>query len=301
MKNNVISIDENIERVAGHVNQPLQHTPDGLPLFSWLEISPVDMCNRACVFCPRSDPSVAPNLNLQMPDTLVDRLTGELADLDYRGTVMFAGYGEPMMHRRIAAVVARFAKVSRVEITTNGDFLSIDRIRHLADAGIAMVVVSLYDGPAQRDRIAELFLRANVPSSMFVLRERWAGSEENFGLKLTNRAGTVTVGDQAPVDQTKTCFYPHYFMMLDWNGDVYLCPQDWNRRIKVGNVGVQSLLEVWQGAPLARFRRLLGQGRRIIAPCDKCNATGSIQGRKHAEAWDVAAADRARAASESRK
>ena len=28
-----------------------------------------------------------------------------------------------------------------------------------------------------------------------------------------------------------TCYYTHYSMMIDWNGDVYLCTQDWQRKV----------------------------------------------------------------------
>ena len=28
--------------------------------------------------------------------------------------------------------------------------------------------------------------------------------------------------------------------MIDWNGNVYLCPQDWDRRLPVGNVSQEN-------------------------------------------------------------
>ena len=48
------TITRNIDRVSALVDQEVQETAEGVPLFNWLELSPIDTCNRACVFCPRS-------------------------------------------------------------------------------------------------------------------------------------------------------------------------------------------------------------------------------------------------------
>ena len=32
-----------------------------IPLPSWIELSIIDVCNRTCSFCPKSDPSIAPD------------------------------------------------------------------------------------------------------------------------------------------------------------------------------------------------------------------------------------------------
>ena len=33
----------------------------GVPIPSWIELSLIDVCNRKCSFCPKSDPTVAPD------------------------------------------------------------------------------------------------------------------------------------------------------------------------------------------------------------------------------------------------
>ncbi len=43
----------------------VQFDSDGItPLFSWVDISLTELCNRLCTFCPRIDPRFYPNQNL---------------------------------------------------------------------------------------------------------------------------------------------------------------------------------------------------------------------------------------------
>ncbi len=279
------TLQESIKRIDDLVSD-IQYAHDGYPLFNWLEISPIDTCNRSCVFCPRVDPAIAPNQNLVMPQSLYGKLAEELRAIDYQGTVMIAGYGEPMASKLVYDLTARFSAVCNTEITTNGDFLKPKNIRKLLDAGIGKIIVSLYDGPGQIDQFTKLFRQTNVPEDRYILRDRWYDAEDDFGVKLTNRAGTILVGNQQPVDASGKCFYTHYSMMVDWNGDVFLCTQDWNRRIKSGNVALSSLGEVWASQILKKYRTRLAKGRRNLPPCNKCNADGTLHGKDHAEAWE---------------
>jgi radical SAM protein with 4Fe4S-binding SPASM domain len=279
------TLKESINRIENLVHD-VQYAEAGYPLFNWLEISPIDKCNRACVFCPRADPAIAPNQNNFMPESLYGKLAEELLRMDYQGTVMIAGYGEPMASKLIYKMTKRFAAICHTEITTNGDFLKPANIEKLLDAGVGKISVSLYDGPEQIDYFTKLFDEVGVPKSRYILRDRWYTSEDDFGVKLTNRAGTTNIGDQKVVNTEKKCFYTHYSMMIDWNGDAFLCTQDWNRRIRSGNLALNSLIEVWTSATLKKYRRRLAKGQRDLSPCNKCNADGTLHGQNHATAWE---------------
>jgi len=74
-------------------------------------------------------------------------------------------------------------------------------------------------------------------------------------------------------------------MTLDWNGDVLLCVQDWNKRVKLGNVYAQSLLDVWRSKAMRKWRMRLIDGKRTVAPCNKCNADGTLHGYNHVAEW----------------
>lgn len=279
------TIEASLERVGHLVDDNLQLMPDGMPLFNWVEVSPIEACNRKCVFCPKSDRERFPNQPLSMHHSLVNKMALELHRLDYKGTVVLAGYGEPMLHRDIYDIVATFAGAARVEIVTDGDLLTMGTIGRLLRCGVSMISVSMYDGQHQVARFTAMFDAVGAPPDRYVLRDRWYGPEKDFGVKLTNRAGVVQIGNQPPVAQAK-CYYPHYSMMVDWNGDCLLCTQDWNRRVKLGNLMTRSMVEVWSSPVLGKYRRDLNAGRRCTAPCTGCNADGTMHGRNHAIAWE---------------
>ena len=74
-------------------------------------------------------------------------------------------------------------------------------------------------------------------------------------------------------------------MLIDWNGDIFLCPQDWQRRQSMGNIMQMSLFDIWSGPIISKYRRHLLKGDRQLSPCNKCNADGMVYGEQHYLAW----------------
>ncbi|MDD5063428.1 MAG: SPASM domain-containing protein [Phycisphaerae bacterium] len=280
------TISKNLKRVDELIAKSTKITDDGIPLLSWVEVSLTEFCNRKCVFCPKIDDSIAPNLRLEMPEKLCRKIAEELKEINFEGTVMLAGYGEPMAAKSLIGATKAFSAVCNTEITTNGDYLSVESIKEMIAAGIGKIVVSMYDGEFQIAKFKEMFTKAGVGEDKYILRDRWYSEDLGFGVKLTNRAGVVKVGHQGEVDPNKQCFYPHYSIMIDWNGDVFLCTQDWQRRVKAGNLNIHSLYEVWTSDIMRKYRGHLYKGKRDLFPCNQCNARGTLHGRKHAEIWD---------------
>ena len=280
------TIKKNLERVSQLVDQSVQMHSDNFPLFSLLELGTIDVCNRSCIFCPKSDDNIAPNQpNAILPHVLYKKMAAELSDLKYHGTVMLAGYGEPMLHPRLNDLISTFSAVCNTEITTNGDILNVSRIQGMLSAGIGKIVVSMYDGPEQQEYFKSLFEKADAPKEKYILRDRWYDADADYGIKLTNRAGTINAGDQDKVDSKHACYYPHYMMMIDWNGDCFLCTQDWNRRKRSGNAMLQPIIEIWNSKMLRQYRSRLASGKRNLSPCSNCNADGTLHGEKHAAYW----------------
>lgn len=290
----------NIRRKSAFVDAVQLHRDGRTPLPSWIDLNLTELCNRACIFCPRVDPELYPNQALHMGLELVRKIVRDLESLDYTGAVVLCGYGEPMLHPHFLDVVGLLAdKPWRLELVTNGDRLSVDmvaRLEHLVDC----FVVSMYDGPHQVEHFEKMF-RAGMPVSWsiqrdlaegraggvsYILRDRWHTAADAFGLKLTNRAGTVRVGEQDAVPAPgRPCNYLAYQMTVDWNGDVLLCPQDWHKRVKFGNLAQQSIMEVWTSRQMSARRLRLLDGRREVSPCKGCNTDGCLHGQNHGPAW----------------
>lgn len=256
-----------------------------IPLPSWIELSIIDACNRACSFCPKSNIEIAPNTYQNMSMKVIKSICKDLKKIKYKGSVVLCGYGEPMLHKEIFDICAELAKVSFVEVVTNGDTLKPDIIKKLYTSNVNKLLISMYDGPEQKIFFNQMIKDSDVPNDFVILRDRWHDEKKDFGLKLTNRTGTINVGIQDPVDLKSKCYYPSYQMLIDWNGDVFLCPQDWQRRMAVGNVMQSDIFGIWTGKFLEKYRISLLKGDRSKSPCNTCNANGKILGSKHAAIW----------------
>ena len=111
----------NILRKSDFIDE-VHFDEEGYPKPSWIDISITELCNRRCVFCPRADPDFYPNQNLHFSIDLAKKIAGELIYNNYKGGVVFCGYGEPLLHPRIYDLISVFKGI-HLEIVTNGDKL----------------------------------------------------------------------------------------------------------------------------------------------------------------------------------
>lgn len=279
------TIKKNIIRRSKIVDDKV-YTYKKFPMPTWVELSLIDVCNRSCSFCPKSDASVAPDTHQMMNRKIIDKIHDDLKEIGYRGSIALCGYGEPLLHKDINYITQKLSKVASVEVITNGDVLSSKLLQNLYLSKVSKVVISMYDGPEQIEKFTKMARNANVPEEMIILRDRWYGDDKDFGVKLTNRSGTIKSGNQVSLGTYSNCYYPSYQFLIDWNGNVFLCPQDWQRRHAMGNIMQESIFEVWTGKIMTKYRKNLLKGKRCDSPCKECNADGTLLGYKHAKIWN---------------
>ncbi len=276
----------NIKRRTVIVDDVLS-THKEVPIPSWIELSLIDVCNRSCSFCPKSDPNVAPNTYQKMQMSLINKLTEELKSIKYKGSVTLCGYGEPLLHKNINLICKKLSEASFVEVVTNGDTLKPKQINELYLNNVNKLLISMYDGKHQIEKFKKMIEEADVPNDFVILRDRWYDATKDYGLKLTNRSGTINIGKQEKIGKYKKCFYPSYQFLIDWNGDVFLCPQDWQRRMPMGNMMQEHIFKIWTNKIMSKFRKNLLCGKRVDGPCTSCNAEGTILGKNHAKHWET--------------
>ena len=229
---------------------------------------------------------------------IVKNIAQQLQDLNFTGIVNISGTGEPLLTKYIVDIVKEFGdRGIHIEIVTNGDVLTRRKgpelIKNLYNAGLKQFVVSMYDGPEQIKSFTTLFNSCNIDSNLYSLRDRWYDESEDYGLLYTNRAGNIGFEHLSDIAKEKliksgksACFYTHYSMMIDWNGDALICCQDmYNRSIKFGNVKDKLLIDIWKDGKLMEFRNKLKNGERSLSPCNNCNANGQVFGHNHAKSW----------------
>ena len=256
-----------------------------VPLPSWIELSLIDACNRSCSFCPKVDESIAPNTYQKMESSLIEKLCKDLKAINFQGAFCLCGYGEPLLHKDHLKIINKLSEVGQVEIITNGDTLNENRLIEIYKSKASRLLISLYDGKEQINKFKQMIKKSKIPENFVILRDRWYSDKKDFGVKLTNRVGTIKIGNQKEINLKKNCYYTSYQVLIDWNGDIFLCPQDWQRRITMGNIMQKKFFEIWNGPILNRYRKLHLNGERTLSPCNKCNAEGNVYGEKHAKVW----------------
>lgn len=256
----------------------------------FITLNSTEMCNRKCHFCPRSDPKIYSNQKLHMSETTIRNLSKELKKIKYNGSIMWSGFGEPMMTKNFENLV-RILKTenpqSRQEINTNGDYLRPKRIHDLYDAGIDYIIVSLYDGPEQLEKTKKKF--EGIDESKYSLRISYYHSNnfENF----SSRAGAVNMNiEKNKSHKTNKCFWPFYKMVIDWDGAIILCCEDWfklSKGLNNFNINTHSIEEIWDSQFLNDYRKYLKVGNRSKAVCNKCNMNGEKVGGQYVEYYKL--------------
>lgn len=291
--------DPDIPRKSSILDDAIARGDAAVPLPSLVEISVAGLCNRACVFCPHSDPDY-PSVNAFVDPFLIDKLAGELAGIGFKGLILFSGFGEPLLDKKIfdhIATVRRRIPEARIELITNGDALKKKRLRRLFDSGLSTILISVYDGEAEAEAFKALCKETGLRKDQYVIRNRYLPPEQDFGITLTNRGGMMENAENAipavkePLKQP--CYYPHYMVVMDYLGDVLLCPHDWGKKKILGNIRTDTFQDVWMSEKLNAMRANLAAGNRCGQPCEVCDAKGTLMGKKHMQAWQAYAERRA--------
>ena len=227
-----------------------------------------------------------------MPLELTEKLSTQLAAINFSGLVIFSGFVEPLLDKKIpdhVTLLRTYLPEARIEIVTNGDVLNEERLSHLFASGLSALLISVYDSKEDAVLFEEMCRSVGLQDNQFIIRNRYLPEEQDFGITMNNRAGmmdnTVYKRPSLTKPLAKPCFYPSYNFFMDYLGDVLLCPHDWGKKIIVGNLHKQNLMEIWLSRLLMAARLRLNKGDRNFKPCNVCDVEGSLMGRKHAEAW----------------
>jgi radical SAM protein with 4Fe4S-binding SPASM domain len=272
--------------VEARDEQYSQHVAyDLLTSLKSIEINPSESCTRACSFCPRSNSQLYPSLHTRISVSLCEKIGKDLSEIGFTNRVGFVGFGEPLLHKGleecISAIRLHNPNLKYLEINTNGDLLTTKRIESLYKAGCNVIAVSMYD--SDKSNYFES-LKEDVPIQM-IYRHHYDASI-NYGLNIVNRKEIAF--DNQLLNIQRACYMPFYKLFIDWNGDVLTCDNDWVRSLVLGNVNKESIKDVWLGKAYNAFKTKLLKGRNH-APCNKCNACGTLRGETEYNLFNAAA------------
>lgn len=291
-----MKLDINIARIADFIDRHIVNVnflEGGIPPFSSIEFSNNALCNRRCVFCPRVNPELFPNKNEHLSFDLFKKIIEELAFIEYCGRISFSGFCEPLLTKDLENYIAYGKNICpkmTIEISSNGDVLTRKRLKSLFKAGLDNIRISLYDGTKQEEVFKKMKDTLNLNNEQFIVRRR-DSTEHNYSLTISNRAGAISlINEKVRIEPLKVplkqpCYYPFYKIMVDYNGEVMICSNDWLKKLIIGNLNNHTVYEVWNSDKFNTVRENLINNNRGFSPCNLCDVNGLYNGGIHFTAW----------------
>ena len=176
---------------------------------------------------------------------------------------------------------------SNIEMVTNGDPLNLNRLNKLFQHGLNRILISAYDDKETAEKLEKLCDDANLTKDQYIVRHRYYSENKDFGITLSNRSGLMKNAEfkipELEEPLKNPCFIPSYTFFLDYQGDVLMCPHDWGKKIILGNLNKEKLLDIWFNKKSMKIRKLLNNSNRDFKPCNVCDVDGTFMGKKNSQ------------------
>jgi sulfatase maturation enzyme AslB (radical SAM superfamily) len=244
-----------------------------------IEINPTELCNRTCSFCPRVNPLLYPNRNLNMTIETAQLIVEQLLDAEYNGDINITGFGEPLLNKDIVQICTIFSKHYHTELITNGDNILNGKITLQDLEFLDLLIIDCYDGKEQVKKFKNLLKNKK---NKFILRPHYDTGDpaliNQYGFN--NRGGLLY-----KKSNSNPCYMPSYKGFIDWNGDVRLCCNDWSRKqLPFGNIHNNTFSKIWMNNNFVKLRQELYNGNRNFSnACETCDVCGTKVGKNSAE------------------
>lgn len=270
----------------------------------------VEVTNRCNHRCPVCQPH-APSISNQMTEGLMDwdiflHVADEAARVRPEWISLY-GHGEPLLHPRLADMVAALKERDlATEVVTNGDLLSVEILSALSQAGLRSLVVSdphvtddnyrrvrgIYPPVGRRERLKAVIdsLPSGGPDisirSLVLARHTRLCDLESFVLDWFSSSAISQIGlhgylpwPQLVIEEMLVmlrsggapCMHAQNKLMVCWNGVITPCSYDVFHKLKVGTIPETRLGDVFNGQQLRELRRnLSGASSRWPDMCRTC-------------------------------
>ena len=247
------------------VNRYLQKYQNWRHGLCTVNIETTAFCNRKCFFCfygngfPKRERGI-------MQEETYKKIIDDLAVLKFHGRLSPHSYGEPLLDKRLPALMEYTRKrlpLCNIGIRTNADFLNEELLVTLLNKGVDHFLITNYDDD---EKLLLKDLARKYP--LFVTLR----SYRDFAK--VDRAGEIFRRGKA---LHKICLRPSSALVVHWKGNVVLCCQDFYDSNSFGNVREKSLWDIWNDRQFVEYRNQLRMGNREVTKiCIHCDDPGNV-------------------------
>ncbi len=272
-----------------------------------VDIGTTNLCNAACIMCPHSKLKKMGTMDMNLYRKIIDncyKLNIKIITLSF--------FGEPFLDKTIVKKIKYAKeKGMTVGFYSNASLLTEELSKEIIEAKLDSITIS-FDGATKetyekirknlkfevtkRNVLGLINIRKRLnkknPKINLVLVEleenkreikkfynEW--KEKVEGINIINmrnwandiqKEGTKESFHFNKKIKRKPCALIWLKMVVDWNGDVVLCCDDWNHSTILGNLKNQTIEEIWNGEKLRAIRQAHIKGEFYRVPlCAGCN------------------------------
>ncbi len=273
-------------------------------------------CNRQCSYCPVSNVDRVSGRET-FPAENYSRILSDLERISYAQGLCLNLYNEPMADRPLLIARIREARTRlpgcRIYFSTNGDFLSLDYVKEMVEAGLSELWVTIhtpkgkpYDDAYAITRFTELSKRLGKAIKIETITQgvtivgRMTVSglpihvfSQNYSFFGTDRAGSVKSLTDARFHRRSPCSRPYHDFTVSYEGTIFPCCQmfvdDESHRAHyaIGRIGdFPDIFAAYASQAMAGWRAELLRFSPKKSPCDTCNLDCREPGPGEAEELD---------------
>lgn len=276
--------------------------------YPWgVDIGTTNLCNAECIMCPHSKLKKMGTMDMKLYKKIIDnchKLKIKIITLSF--------FGEPFLDKTIIEKIKYAKeKGMTVAFYSNASLLTEELAAKVANSGLDSITIS-FDGYSRetyekiRKKLKFDVVKKNI-LNLIQTRKRMKKNNPNINLVLVeleenkreikqfynewkDKVNSINIinmrnwANDIQKEGTKESFHFNkkmkrkpcaliwQKMVVDYNGDVVLCCDDWNHSTVLGNLKKQTIEEIWKGEKLKKIKEAHVKGEFWKVPlCSGCN------------------------------
>lgn len=272
-----------------------------------VDIGTTNFCNSECIMCPHSKLKKMGTMDMRLYKKIIDNC----AKLNIR-IITLSFFGEPFLDKELVEKIKYAKEKGMfVAFYSNASLLTKELAKNIISASLDGITIS-FDGYSKetyekiRKKLKFDIVKGNIlnlietrkrmgktnPKISLVLVELEENKNEikQFYKEWNKKVDSINIinmrnwANDIQKEGTKESFHFNkkikrkpcaliwQKMIVDWNGDVVLCCDDWNHSTVLGNLKKQTIEEIWRGEKLKKIREAHVKGEFYKVPiCSACN------------------------------